>query len=354
MRKVFLFSCIIGVFCLSFFPTIADASFTQCRSETFLVKLSSFDESKYHIAGKLCWQGRLAGKTLQLLLPGVTYDHTYWDFAYQEPTYSYTTSAVHAGYAVLMIDRIGTGDSDHASPERITLPSEAYTIHQIVQQLRNGSVEDVVFPKIVLVGHSLGTLLAWQEAARYQDVDGIIASGWLHVLNPLFAPLVPASLYPAVLDPKFSSSNLPVGYLTTLPNTRGTLFYHRPDADAGVIALDETLKQTATDGEVATFALSESPVNTLLVHVPVLTAEGQNDSIFCSLLLSCNSGAALVQREHVFYNADACLEGYVLPQSGHDMNLHLNAEDWYNAANDWIRRRVGSSAITLPTEPCVE
>ena len=43
-------------------------------------------------------------------------------------------------------------------------------------------------------------------------------------------------------------------------------------------------------------------------------------------------------RESADYSPAACLEAYVLPMSGHDINLHPNAGTWYAAANDWISR----------------
>ncbi len=334
-------------------PSRAAADAAQCQQETLPVTLSALDPTVYHIAGKLCWQGSLAGKTMQLLIHGYTYDQNYWDFPYQQPNYSYVASAVQAGYATLAIDRIGVGQSDHPAPELVTVLSEGYTVHQIVQDLRGGTIEGTAFPKIVLVGHSLGTLIAWTEAATYQDVDGVIASGWMHTLNPVAAASILSSSYPAVLDPKFAGSGLPVGYLTTVPGTRGSLFYNAANADPNVIALDEQLKQTGTDGEEATFATGNDPLLTLSIHVPVMTAVGQNDGIFCvPLLLSCANGTAVKAREQVFYTPDACLEGYSLPGSGHDMNLHLNAGAWYTAANNWIARRVGANVATPPTQPC--
>jgi hypothetical protein len=43
-------------------------------------------------------------------------------------------------------------------------------------------------------------------------------------------------------------------------------------------------------------------------------------------------------RESADYAPDACLEAYVLSMSGHDINLHPNAGDWFAAANSWLSR----------------
>ncbi len=355
-RSVTSFVIAISILGLSAFshvsPVSADTAGITCHQENITVHLSDLDPTPYNMAGTLCWQGQLAGKTMQLLIPGFSYGQYYWDFPYQQPAYSYVTSAVQAGYATLDVDRLGTGLSDHPLPELTTLQTESHSIHDVVEALRAGTLEDTSFPKIVLVGHSLGTLVAWGEAAAYHDVDGVIASGWLHTLNPVGVASVVTAVWPVALDPKFADSGLPLGYVTTRPGSRASAFYNTTDADPQVIGLDEVLKQTGTDGELATFATGENPLETLQINVPVLTADGQKDGIFCSLLLPCNSAGNLVNREQAFYNPNACLEGYVLPNSGHDMNLHLNAADWYTAANAWVADRVGSTATTPPTQPC--
>ena len=57
-------------------------------------------------------------------------------------------------------------------------------------------------------------------------------------------------------------------------------------------------------------------------------------------------------REKDNYSPKACLETFVLPNSGHDMNLHPNAPDWFKVANEWVARRVGATVKAAPTELC--
>jgi hypothetical protein len=190
------------------------------------------------------------------------------------------------------------------------------------------------------------------EAGTYNDADGVIITGLTHVPNGLQASFL-ASYGPAQLDPKFAGAGLPLGYLTTFPGTRGTSFYNAANADPAVIALDEQLKATSTAGETATVGVGFAPLS-LGINAPVLVAMGQKDQLFCQplLLLSCDTGTAVASRESLFYNQHACLEGYALPNSGHDINLHYNATDWFAAATAWSNKRVGTNA-TLPTTPCL-
>lgn len=97
--------------------------------------------------------------------------------------------ATAAGYAVLNLDRIGIGRSDHPPAAAITIESNAYVVHQIVQALRGGSLVVPSFgrvrtERVALVGHSLGSLISMQEAATYDDVDGVVLTGISHTVTP--------------------------------------------------------------------------------------------------------------------------------------------------------------------------
>jgi pimeloyl-ACP methyl ester carboxylesterase len=187
------------------------------------------------------------------------------------------------------------------------------------------------------VGHSLGSFAASIEASTYRDVQGVILSGFAHSLGPGVAT-IESSTYPAQLDPKFASRKLPLGYLTTRPGTRAADFYHAANADPDVIALDEQLKQTFTDGQVADIGTSETASKGIVV--PTLVAVGAFDSLYCAQL-PCSSKGSL-SGEASYYSAKACVEIRVVPDSGHDLNLQLNAPDWFNTAIEWANDHVGA------------
>src|SRR5579871_5834904 len=156
LRKILLCSTILLLPVLTLTQQIAptaQADPTQCQQQSVAVTLSASDPTQYNVATWLCWQGSLTGKTVQLLVHGYTYDHTYWDFPYQYPNYSYVTAAVQAGYATLDFDRLGVGLSDHPTPELLTVVSEAYVLHELVQDLRNGVFQSMYAPKVIIVGH---------------------------------------------------------------------------------------------------------------------------------------------------------------------------------------------------------
>ena len=329
----------------------ADQGGFRCEELTFDVTLSPSDATVYSVFGVLCSRGSIEHKTIQIALHGATYSHLYWDWPYQPETYSYVRRATAAGYAVLNLDRIGIGQSDHPPAADVTIGANAHVVHQIVQELRGG---DRVVPsfgriraeRVALVGHSLGSVISIQEAATYGDVDGVVLTGVSHTVTPALGEVL-ASLYPANLDPLFAGRNIPDGYLTSLPGSRG-VFYHLPAVDPLVLAIDEQTKETVTVAELDTafpaLALSTG------IHVPVLVIVGDFDAAFCAAP-SCSASGSL-DDEVNFFPADACVETAFVAGAGHDLNLQFQAQQTYDVVLDWIDRRVGSDSNAAPAQPC--
>ena len=64
-----------------------------------------------------------------------------------------------------------TGASSHPLSIEITIGAEAYVLHQIVTWLH----KDFGYVKVNLVGHSLGSVIAIEEAGQYHD-----SAAWCH------------------------------------------------------------------------------------------------------------------------------------------------------------------------------
>jgi pimeloyl-ACP methyl ester carboxylesterase len=323
----------------------------RCEEVSFAVNLSPGDATVYNVFGVLCSRGSLEHKTVQITLHGATYSHLYWDFPFQPETYSYMRRATAAGYAVLNIDRIGIGQSDHPPAEAVTIGANAHVVHQIVQALRGG---DLVVPsfgriraeRVALVGHSLGSVISIQEAATYGDVDGVVLTGVSHTITAVLGDTL-ATLYPASLDPRFAGLSIPDGYLTSLPGNR-TIFYHAPSFDPLVVAIDDQTKETVTTAELGTAvpALGLSGA----IHAPVLVVVGDFDLAFCEAP-SCSVSGSLAN-EASFYPPDACAESVIIPEAGHDLNLHLQAQQAFDAVLEWMDRRVGGDTNAPVPSPC--
>jgi pimeloyl-ACP methyl ester carboxylesterase len=331
-------------------PAAADTPpSVPCTSQTVQVSLSPGGVADQQVAAHLCGTVSATNTTLQLAIPGFTYNHSYWDFAYQPEQYSYLRRAAQAGYTTLLFDRLGTGDSSKPPALLLDVPTHAWVVHQLVTKLHAGQIGGTAFPKIVLIGHSLGAATAEVEASTYHDVNAVVASDWLHLPLGLSIPDVLATMAPVHLTtPRFA--NRPLGYLTTLPGARARNFYQAGDADPQVISIDEATKDTGTENEVITVALT-LPATTQGITVPVLLATGENDTLFCGPATPCADAKTLKVREGLFFSHPACLTTYVLPAAGHDINLHRNAPDWFSAATNWINA-VATPVANTPSPDC--
>lgn len=320
-----------------------------CRQYTIPVRLASGSSTTYNLVGSLCGGGS-KHKTVLLLVHGATYDHNYWDFPLHPGRYSFVRAAREAGYATFNIDRVGDGQSDHPDPSLLTIDASAYTVHQVVQALRSGTIRHH-FKKIALVGHSMGSAMALTEAKTYNDTDGVVVTGLLHHLNMDGFDRGVMDLYPAFLDPKFATSGYSSGYFTSVPGKRGELFYYLPTAAADVLAQDEVLKQLTSIGELSTIAAAALSPDTVNIHEPVLNVVGEFDSLMCGGGLTCTD-ANVAANEGPFYASDACLEVKVFQNTGHDLNLHTSAPSVYSKVLTWLDRRVGRSTSVPPTALC--
>ncbi|MGH9244373.1 MAG: alpha/beta fold hydrolase [Acidimicrobiales bacterium] len=298
---------------------------------------------------RLCLPAGETPSTVQLLVHGITYSHRYWDIP--DPTggtdrYSWVAAATERGYATLAIDRIGIGQSSHPLSALIDMDQNAYVVHQVVRALRAGVISGpngpVSFDKVVLVGHSYGSWTSWFEASRSHDVDGVVVTGATHNVREIAAPLlVVPNLYPAAIDPQFPPLGLDPGYLTSRPGARDDMFYApSTDYDPAVVAEDEATKQTVTGTELANYPVLLR--TQLEIRVPAFILVGDKDGLFCSqdpgdLGADCSSPEALIAGEAPWYGPDVpCIDAFVTPNAGHDLNAMFSSEVSFAAALDWL------------------
>jgi pimeloyl-ACP methyl ester carboxylesterase len=334
-------------------PVHGAKAVTCHRLPAIPVALSSGQAATYTINGELCTTAdeRRAGTTVQVLVHGAFYNHDYWDFGKVDGIrYSYARAVAARGFPTFAFDLLGAGASSHPASDQLTAQAEAYVTHQVIQGLRSGSIGGIRFGKVILVGHSLGSTVVWQEAISYGDVDGVIITGAAHSLAARFGTLAGTDFYPAVKDPKFATSGLDAGYLTTVPGTRSVLFFNPADADSTVIAADEARKDVVPSTELGTGIPVATSKDSLAIHVPVLDILGSNDATTCGpngqgVTFDCSSGAAVARQEAPFYSAQAHIHACVVPGSGHDISLALNHGLQVRDAVAWSRAYVGRAHV---------
>jgi pimeloyl-ACP methyl ester carboxylesterase len=291
------------------------------------------------VFGRLCLPAGRPPRVLQLLVHGASYDHTYWDFPGFGGRYSYVRHMTEAGYATLAIDQLGVGRSSHPPAVLVTQIAAAYGVHAVVAAARAGTL-GLTFDRVVLVGHSFGSLTSWLEAGTYRDVDGVLASGASHAIGPAALATVFSHARPAQLDPAVARSVPPAdpGYLS-IPGARKAAFYYLPGADPAVVARDEATRREIPAGVGATIP-AYVPA-TLGIDVPALVVDGRFDKPFCAQggggsLTDCADDATLHASEAPFFSPAARLQTTVVPDSGHDLNLQRNAGLFFDRARRWF------------------
>ena len=334
--------------CLALTSGVAcGAEEVTCQRADLLVALAPHQPAAYAIAGELCATRRelRQGAMVQLLIHGGTYSHDYWDFGtVGGVSYSYARAMAAHGLPTFAFDAIGTGGSSHPASALVTVDVAAYVAHQIVQALRHGEIGATRFHKVVAVGHALGAVVAWDEAIRYADVDGVIATGAAHSLSARYQDAQAQVFSAAVTDPRFATTGLDRGYLTTAPGVRAGWFF------GAFIPEEEAHKDVVAAPELDTAARFLTSTATRSIRVPVLSIVGGNDATLCGpssrgRYFDCSSAAAVAREEAPFYSPRARLHACVIPDAGHDLNLTLNHRLQLADALAWSAAFVEQNAI---------
>jgi len=268
---------------------------------------------------------------IQVMVPGVTYDHRYFDLQTNHGWVSEARRAAKDGWITVAVDRVGTGDSSRPPADELNDTAHARTIHELVAKLK-ASYQGL---PVALVGHSLGSAIAIQEAATYKDVDAVVATGFFHhagVAGGLFGSLI----QPAADDPKFENHPVPTGYLTSQDGLR-QLFYWPFNTDLSTVQADDAAKQTATWGEIADFQTeSTKDVFGKQVAVPVLSVIGDHDTFF----FNPDQRDQAVAAEPRSFPASPHAEAVVVRDAGHDLALQRNADTTTDTIDHWLAGRL--------------
>ncbi|UAK30527.1 alpha/beta fold hydrolase [Nocardia asteroides] len=290
------------------------------------------------MAGSLCTPTAHATDTVMVLIAGSNYNHTYWDFPYAPETYSFRRAMNAAGIATLVVDRLGNGASTRPPSTQVTASVSARALHDIVQALRRGLAGAPPFGTVVTGGHSLSSGIDVLEASTYQDVDGVLLTGFSHALNVAEVLGVISTYHQAAEDPRFAAGGYDLGYLTTRPGTRAGNFFAPETADPEVLAVDEATKEVFSPMEYPDGLTSTIPPMTNFIDVPVLVVDGSLDRLSCGPGYAvCANAETLHAAEAPFFGPAAQLRTYVLRASGHSVNLARNTAEYRAAVIDWVR-----------------
>jgi pimeloyl-ACP methyl ester carboxylesterase len=295
------------------------------------------------VAGWLTVPERLRRRELQIMLHGAGYDHRYWDWPLRPGDYSYVHWASAHGRATLNVDRVGAGASSRPPGGENTVSAQAEALHEIVQAARSGLLGSAPFERVVLVGHSLGSVIAGTEAAAFRDVDAVVLTGYVPVEGSAegsrrqeegFAPAVEALPHlRGLVDDDYLA--LPAG-------VRDWLLYQSDAADAEVIALDEQIKGVTTRGELRDAGAAGRSILTLTL--PTLVLAGQFDKLLVKRALGDADCHDTMRR--VAADLPTTFEFAVADGSGHNVNLHHGAHRAYELIDRWLDETAGAPPET--------
>lgn len=338
-----LLSLAIGILlstCTLFKPVpAAAAARSTCERVEIAVALTPGLPKNQKLVGTHCTPSSPSiVRSIDVLVPGGTYGSLYWDFPFDNGHYSYVNRTLAANRATFNFDRIGTGESSKPLSAAITFQSEVYTMHQAIQWLKaNRNYNDVTS-----IGHSVGSVVAIQEAAVYKDVSRLVVTGFLHSPSFKVITTLGTGFQPAALDPQFAGAGLDLGYITTIPGQREKAFYS-PSADRAVVAYDDANKDiislVSLQGVVAHGLAPALLNNSRNVTVPVLTIAGDQD-ILCGppiVGVDCSSDETVKTYEQSYYPNAENLTAKVILNTGHNLPLHPSADESFNAIDEWIK-----------------
>ena len=313
----------------------AQTSTQNASCQTLTISANYTPLIPVQIAGQLCVPASGDISTVEVLIPGATYNKSYYDAA---PDASYQRQEAADGIATLALDRLGTGASTHLPAETITGAGQNAVVHQVITKLRAGSLTGSPVTTVILLGHSMGSLETEEYAATYHDINGLVLTGFTHALTPaVLAQVFTRDVHPAILDPSYIGTVLDPGELTTIPGRRVPFFDNAADLSPAVAAEEETsLKDLVAVGEVTdALLLGEYLPASKLITVPTLIVTGQDDIDFCATTAMCSTSAALLAEEAPYFTAR--LSAYVQPNAGHSIAIAANGALGADAVAAWVR-----------------
>jgi pimeloyl-ACP methyl ester carboxylesterase len=262
--------------------------------------------------------------SVQVLLHGNTYDHRYWDAGViGGANYSYAQFMAQRDHHVLALDLPGTGDSARPDGDEVNFEGTGAAITEIIARLRRDADQlGTSGARVVLIGHSLGAILAVYIQSRRSPADILIPTG------VGVSPLERLSHFQAgVIETALEDK-----YIRLDSETRGRTFYHPASADPEVIEFDNHHLRTAMPRGIYRDAVacrrSLEVSGAADITCPVYIQLGANDPV---------APASNASAERACWTGTRSVEIESLPEMGHCFNLHRNRELSWTGIDTYLR-----------------
>lgn len=275
-------------------------------------------------------EGKIRG--VQVFVPGLAYDHDYFDLDTGKSVVSQARDAAKDGWVAIAVDRIGTGELSKPKADVVTTAAHIASIDSFV-----GIVDDEYDSiPVVLVGHSYGSVVSAGVAANSDEIDALVITGFMYRSTAPSLEGFP-QLQAASGDPVFAGEHIPEGYVTTAPDSR-SFFYDTVNADPATIAADEKTKATATATETPGFTEElTTRAFAAQVKVPVLVAVGAKDYLYLG-----SDPSAFTSEQKKSFSAAVSVDAKVFDGAAHDLALHKNSAKTNNFINGWALKHTAS------------
>lgn len=335
-RKPFSRLALVTLLILCSAPAWAQGLGNSIKVDRLEFAVTLPDGSHQTIVGYLYYHGSFRERPLQVLVHGATYNHTYWDFpSVNGAAYSYARymAAPERKYAVLALDQLAAGESSRpANGLGVTLLETATALKQVIDQMRSGDNPlGYAFGRIVLVGHSAGSVNAIFVQSTWQSADALVVTAARHTTS------LPLSVGIQTIVP-FVPTLAALSYFLLPPDLRAGLFYYPPAADPDVIAADNASADFWTGGQVtSTFFAFLYPLlapeidGVSQVKGPVLIQLGEFDALFPA---GNNSAEAQLW-------SDTTPTVQTIAGIGHNFNLHVNRRQSWDGIATWLSTSLG-------------
>jgi pimeloyl-ACP methyl ester carboxylesterase len=306
----------------------------------------------YNIAGTYCQPDEGAGKALQILVHGMAFDRSYWDWPTNNYNYSYVNAAIDRNYSTFALDRLGSGDSRPAGIDplqEVQIPLQAAALNNITAQLRANTVDGIdtsSFSQFFHAAHGVGAvvLYAFSQGNPVDDdgnklSDGMVLTGFSHMsflddykmatgYQPLSSSWVQANGLSTYAD-------LENGYLATGDEfaIQGNLF-GPGQFDTVILEAALNAAQPVAIGELLTSdgALADNS----LYAGPVMVAAGNRDLGFCGGNCTQDSSASIPSQSADFFGSATQVQIGILADAGHALNLEYTCQTTFSTLGDFF------------------
>ncbi|KZT59596.1 alpha/beta-hydrolase [Calocera cornea HHB12733] len=297
----------------------------------------------YTLSGTLCVPkaGDQHVGTIQLLVHGIAFDSTYWDFSYQPQKYSYVYAAAEAGYTTFAYDRLGTGKSDKPDGYHVVQsPTDLQILISFISLLHEGKIGGKTYKKIIGVGHSYGSIqLAAASAVVPAQLSALVLTGFS--ANASYIPQFETSNAFTRADMTFPSrfAGLAGEYVVSgLPQSSQINFLLYPYYDPDAAEVQWETSQPVSMGVLFTLGAIGGAASGFTGPVHVVT--GDSDWVFCGSQCGIRPDGVHTILElvgpTVFPKSDD-FSVYSPANTGHGLNLHYTAPESYADIMGWLK-----------------